>query len=230
MIDLLLGGKMGMWVLDNVGRNSVRVVISKDQTIRQKALQLNMPSVRAVTARSADKGMRDAISVHYPKVLTPFELGQYRTVYNLHPGYLPWGRGMYPVFWALWDDEPAGCTLHVMDDGIDTGPIVDRQEVAMYGWDTGGTLHQRVTEAEKGMFLKWWPIIAGDVVPEFEKFHDANAPGSFHTKADFMQLKYGLNVAGKDLLKLIRCLSHPDYTGLEIRFENRLYEISARPI
>lgn len=47
-------------------------------------------------------------------------------LYNLHPGALPRYRGLYAPFRALMnEDERMGCTLHAIDPGIDTGPVVD---------------------------------------------------------------------------------------------------------
>lgn len=44
---------------------------------------------------------------------------------NLHPSLLPAHRGPAPVFWTLWNGETqTGATIHVMDAGLDSGPIV----------------------------------------------------------------------------------------------------------
>jgi methionyl-tRNA formyltransferase len=46
-------------------------------------------------------------------------------ILNVHPSLLPVGRGPEPVFWTLRRGEPAtGVTVHRMDEGFDTGPIV----------------------------------------------------------------------------------------------------------
>jgi len=47
-------------------------------------------------------------------------------LFNLHPGALPQYRGLYAPFRALMNKEARmGCTLHAIDPGIDTGPVVD---------------------------------------------------------------------------------------------------------
>lgn len=46
-----------------------------------------------------------------------------RPVLNLHIAYLPWNRGAHPLFWAAYDESPAGVTIHEIDPGVDTGPI-----------------------------------------------------------------------------------------------------------
>ncbi|BBD08252.1 formyltransferase family protein [Desulfovibrio ferrophilus] len=47
-------------------------------------------------------------------------------LFNLHPGALPQYRGLYAPFRALVNGESRmGCTLHAIDPGIDTGPVMD---------------------------------------------------------------------------------------------------------
>jgi methionyl-tRNA formyltransferase len=51
-------------------------------------------------------------------------------ILNVHPSLLPAGRGPEPVFWTLRRGEPAtGVTVHRMDAGFDTGPIVAQAEM-----------------------------------------------------------------------------------------------------
>lgn len=45
---------------------------------------------------------------------------------NLHPGIAPLIRGRDPIYWALWKQERSwmGATIHFIDKGIDTGPVL----------------------------------------------------------------------------------------------------------
>ena len=53
---------------------------------------------------------------------------------NLHPSLLPAYRGPDPIYWQLRAGEThTGVTLHVVDDGLDSGPIVAQQAVALAG-------------------------------------------------------------------------------------------------
>jgi len=55
--------------------------------------------------------------------------------------------------------------------------------------------------------------------------------GSFHLRKEFTDLKlYGGDQVGTitQLLKLVRCLSHPDYSGLIVHAGGKEYEVSAR--
>lgn len=51
---------------------------------------------------------------------------------NVHPSLLPAHRGPDPLFWIYHDgDETGGVTIHLMDEGFDTGPIVLRETVTL---------------------------------------------------------------------------------------------------
>ena len=45
-------------------------------------------------------------------------------ILNLHIAYLPYNRGAHPNFWAFYDKTPSGVTIHLVNEGIDTGPII----------------------------------------------------------------------------------------------------------
>lgn len=56
---------------------------------------------------------------------------------NLHKGKLPEFRGMPPAFWELWHDQPSvGCSVHVVDDGLDTGALLGETMVARQRYST----------------------------------------------------------------------------------------------
>ena len=50
-------------------------------------------------------------------------------IFNLHIAYLPYNRGAHPNFWSFYDNTPSGVTIHLIDAGIDTGPIVYQKYV-----------------------------------------------------------------------------------------------------
>lgn len=224
-VDLFLGGQLGIWVLDQVDPSTIGAVFTSDIAIVTRAEKLGLNP----NYPNPDKTI--GFSMHYPAILAPEVVRSYEVIYNIHPGLLPYGRCYYPVFWALWNNEPAGCTLHVIDEGIDTGPIVAQREVPKYDWDTGGTLHERVSEAEKGLFLETWPYIVNN--KKLWSLYPQPGGGSFHLKRDFFELKRRAkcnDMPGLEILRLVRCLSHKQYTGLEVMMGGRRYEISAREL
>ncbi len=60
---------------------------------------------------------------------------------NIHPSLLPNHRGPAPIFWTLWNGEAStGVTLHALDAGFDSGPIVAQQALDL----SEGMSHQEV--------------------------------------------------------------------------------------
>ncbi|MDF2273418.1 formyltransferase family protein [Streptomyces coacervatus] len=65
------------------------------------------------------------VSVLYDQIIGKELIDATDTIVNCHPGRLPQYRGARPVNWALHNGEPLhGATLHVIETGIDTGPIL----------------------------------------------------------------------------------------------------------
>ena len=85
---------------------------------------------------------------------------------NLHFGPLPRYRGVAPIAWAIINDEAeTGVTLHVMDPGIDSGPILAAAAVPIGRDETARSLYDRCTDAAIDLFAKEWPRIRrGDLV------------------------------------------------------------------
>ncbi len=50
-------------------------------------------------------------------------------IFNLHISYLPFNRGAHPNFWSFYENTPSGVTLHMIDEGVDTGPIIAQKYV-----------------------------------------------------------------------------------------------------
>jgi phosphoribosylglycinamide formyltransferase-1 len=71
-------------------------------------------------------------------------------VLNIHPALLPAFPGLESWKQALdYGVKVAGCTVHFVDQGIDTGPIVVQRSVPVLDDDTPATLHARIQDAER---------------------------------------------------------------------------------
>ena len=208
-LDLLLGSDIGLWVLRTVRRPDVARVLTCDVAIAREAagrgFEVTAGDANAASYRPSELGL----SVHYPRLLKPPFIARYRKVYNLHPGYLPWGRGYYPVFWALWERTPAGATLHEIDAAIDGGPIVAQARVEYGDGDTGASLLERVRAAERGLFSEFWPhLIQGRTPAAAAQL----GSGSYHPRREFDSLRRRVEGPGSlpsDRERLARCLSYP---------------------
>ena len=71
-----------------------------------------------------------AICFGYRHVLKPEILQKFkRPVINLHISFLPYNRGADPNLWSFLEKTPSGVTIHEMDKGIDTGPILIQKKI-----------------------------------------------------------------------------------------------------
>ena len=53
-----------------------------------------------------------------------------RSAINLHISYLPFNRGCHPNFWSFVENSPKGVTIHEINEGLDTGPIIYRKKIS----------------------------------------------------------------------------------------------------
>lgn len=73
---------------------------------------------------------------------------------NTHPALLPSFPGAHGVRDALaYGAKVTGCTVHFVDDGVDTGPIIAQGVVAIDPDDTEEALHERIKEVERGLLV-----------------------------------------------------------------------------
>ncbi len=80
-----------------------------------------------------------------PPLLDSFE----GRIINIHPSLLPDFKGLAAWKQALEAGVPeAGCTVHFVDSGMDTGAIIDRERVSVLPNDTAESLHARIQEKE----------------------------------------------------------------------------------
>jgi phosphoribosylglycinamide formyltransferase-1 len=74
-------------------------------------------------------------------------------VVNIHPALLPSFPGLEAWRQALdYGVKVTGVTVHLVDQGIDTGPILAQQTVPVLEGDTPEKLHARIQEAEKQLY------------------------------------------------------------------------------
>ena len=169
-----------------------------------------------------------AISYYYDKILRPdeFEAPRFDTI-NSHPSYLPYGRGATPNVWAIVNQEPAGVTIHWIDEGVDTGNILAQEEVPVTIWDTGETLYHRLESTCYELLCAYWPelerLLECDYRPLGKKQPDLGIPTRKSADLKFIER---LNLSSWRLVyDLLRARTFPPYRGcyIELREGVRAY-------
>ena len=90
----------------------------------------------------------------YMRILSPDFVERWRgRILNIHPSLLPKYRGTAPQRRALEAGESqSGCTVHLVDEGTDTGEIVLQRAVPIVAGDTEETLSARILEVEHALY------------------------------------------------------------------------------
>ncbi|HKX60782.1 MAG TPA: phosphoribosylglycinamide formyltransferase [Verrucomicrobiae bacterium] len=82
-------------------------------------------------------------------------------VINIHPSLLPAFPGLEAWKQALdYGVKVTGCTVHFVDQGIDSGPIIGQETVPVLEHDTPESLHARIQEAERRLYPKMVAALA----------------------------------------------------------------------
>jgi phosphoribosylglycinamide formyltransferase-1 len=82
-------------------------------------------------------------------------------IVNIHPSLLPSFPGLDAWKQALdYGVKVTGCTVHFVDAGVDSGPVIGQQTVPVLDEDTPETLHQRIHAAEHELYPKCVAAIA----------------------------------------------------------------------
>lgn len=104
---------------------------------------LHIPSVNSDEARSMLLHLRPAVAVVCgTRIISPATLACVDTTFvNVHAGVAPQYRGVHGAYWALAEgrSEMAGTTVHVVDAGIDTGPIIGQATFSVTDEDSFAT-------------------------------------------------------------------------------------------
>jgi len=95
----------------------------------------------------------------FMRILSPEFLKEYPgRVLNIHPALLPSFPGLHAQKQALeYGVKISGCTVHLADEGVDTGPILLQRAVEVLEGDTEETLSARILEQEHQIY---WRAIA----------------------------------------------------------------------
>jgi len=110
----------------------------------------------AVDAALRDHDIEVVALAGYMRVLTPWLVGRWSgRMLNIHPSLLPKYPGLDTHRRAIESgDAEAGCTVHLVSEGVDEGPVLDQARVPVIPGDTPETLAARVLEAEHRLYPK----------------------------------------------------------------------------
>ena len=164
--------------------------------------------------------------VYYDAILKPqlFRLAKEEAI-NLHLADAERYRGCYPTTYAIINGEKEyGVTLHYVDEGVDTGPIIDKKLFEIKEIWTGKDLYDVATEEGYKLFVRNLDkIIEGKVESRMQK---PSGHVKYHKRSQFPSYKISFEGTGKDVYNRIRALLFPPFPSPYFRIGDKIFEIT----
>lgn len=110
----------------------------------------------------------------YMKIVTRVLIDAYADrIMNIHPSLLPSFPGLKAQQQALdWGAKVSGCTVHFVEEGVDTGPIIQQAAVPVLEGDTGESLEARILAQEHRIYPEAIQMFAeGRLMVEGRRVH-----------------------------------------------------------
>ncbi len=147
---------------------------------------------------------------------------------NFHPSLLPYNRGKNYNFWTIVENSPFGVTLHLVDEGIDTGDILFQKKISKDWTDTGETLYHKAQNEILSLFYENYDLIRFNKLNPIKQ-EQKNA--TFHFAKDLEKITF-INLDSKikirDFLNLARAKTFPPHKGLIFEENGIKYEINLK--
>lgn len=149
------------------------------------------------------------LSLEYDKLIKPDRFASHR-LFNIHFSLLPKLRGCFTSIWPILLGETRhGVTLHWIDAGMDTGPIIDQRSFAIEGM-TARQIYFKSMDEGRDLVFEWLERLVCGNPPAFMQ---DEAAASTYRRAD---LDFRLSAITADLtvdqaLARIRAFTFPEY-------------------
>ncbi len=147
-IKIVISNVPGAYALARAEKHGIPSMV-----IPHKGLKREEYDQKIVEALKAN-GVELVILAGFMRIITPVLLRAFpMKVMNIHPALLPAFPGTH--VWQMEVDSGvkfAGCTVHFVDEGADTGPIIIQAVVPVYDEDTADTLNARILKQEHKIF------------------------------------------------------------------------------
>jgi phosphoribosylglycinamide formyltransferase 1 len=161
LLQTARGDYPGRVVAVGVDRDCPAVDVAKSADVPVYCLRVKDFADRAAW----DAAITDATAAHQPdlvvsagfmKILGPQFLSRFMgRILNTHPALLPAFAGAHAVRDALaYGVKVTGCTVHLVDAGTDTGPVLAQEVVPVLAGDDEASLHERIKVVERRLLAE----------------------------------------------------------------------------
>ncbi len=148
-IKIVISNNPDAYGLTRAKKHGIPVVILKNGDFKNKE-DFDLELIRILKNNSVDL----VILAGFMRVLTPTFLKAFpQKIMNIHPALLPSFPGIHGQKQALeYGVKLSGCTVHFVDEGVDTGPIIIQSAVPVHNDDTEETLAARILKEEHRIY------------------------------------------------------------------------------
>ncbi|XP_055591087.1 trifunctional purine biosynthetic protein adenosine-3 [Uranotaenia lowii] len=160
-IVLVLANKNNIFGLERAAKANIpsKVILHKDYSTREL--------FDAAMSEQLENANIDLICLAgFMRILSESFVRKWKgRLINIHPALLPKHKGIHAQRQALdAGDSESGCTVHYVDEGVDTGAIILQEKVPVLPQDTEETLTARIHRAEHVAFPKALRLVANGLV------------------------------------------------------------------
>lgn len=165
----------------NAGERLSAVVVP---ALRSENLEDSVATIRSLGVQIIEVGKKDVshilsqfagaplLSIGFPYLLVKDVLSRHPISLNIHPTLLPKYRGPTTGFYVIANSETTtGSTVHVLDEGMDTGPVVAQSRVTLSKFDTVRSMQRKVYEKEPALILEAISFLKQGNAPRPQKAH-----------------------------------------------------------
>ena len=130
-------------------KHGIPVVVLKNGEFKNKE-EFDLELIRILESKCVDL----VILAGFMRIITPTLLKAFpQKIMNIHPALLPSFPGIHGQKQALeYGVKISGCTVHFVDEGVDTGPIILQSAVQVFDDDTEETLAARILTEEHRLY------------------------------------------------------------------------------
>jgi len=153
-VKVVISNKPDAPALDFARKHKVPAKILDDHGLPKKSWEYDQRTIRLLQEHGVKPQDGLILLSGYFRILTPEFVGLYeRRILNIHPALLPAFPGLNAQKQALdHGAKVTGCTVHFVDKGVDTGPIILQTPVPVRDDDTVETLSQRILREEHRLY------------------------------------------------------------------------------
>ena len=156
-IAVVITNNPGASALDRASRAGVPTFCINHRDFSQRE-DFDMAVVKALQ----DAGVELVVLAGFMRIITPTFIEAFpERIINIHPALLPAFPGLHVQQQALdYGARFSGCTVHLVDGGVDTGPIIMQAVVPILADDDADTLAARILEQEHRIYPRAIQLIA----------------------------------------------------------------------